>query len=1616
MSRAVLRRYLPLWVPVGLLLLGSLSESAWGQFALDAGGATSGPELFRTVPREMGLALASAQKAVADGRGQDAIDLLSAIINPEEAEFSRLKPDDAAQDYFEPADPQDPTKKGTLTSVKARAQRMLGSLPEKMRELYQLKFGQIADLRLRDAIVTGDLQELQGVGRRYFHTKAGYDATFLAGRLELERGQPLGAAMTLQRLRDESPAAGQYEPELSLLLASAWRYAGNAELASETVKQLIARGGGRVKIGGKEVPVPRAGEDPLVWLAAVLPQENLAGETAGVESEWRLYRGNPARNATTIGDMPLAYRGMQLRWQLPVVNNPTEEIEVGKQFKSQLDDSVPVIPSLHPLAVGNQLLMRTPNKIVGVDFETGKRIWQYPPGDNEEENSTQPPAPQFNGLQMNAQNFSRGGQLRQRIWQDLPYGQISSDGERVFVLDSLSFVTTNPNYAVNRFGMRNVDQSNKPQSELVALELKTEGKIAWSVGGTGSNEPRLEGAFFLGPPLPVLDQLFVLVEMNGEIRLVSLDPKEGKELWSQQLAMMDRQVTLDPARRLAGATPSFADGTLVCPTGAGAVVAVDVATRRLRWGFEYRKEINELNPQLMQIRRAQAAQQRLTTPSWVDNTVTLARGVVVLTPVDDESRMFGIDLLTGAKKWERDRGDMLFVAGVAGDRVIIVGKSQVTAARLDDGKDAWKAPRTFPTGEMPSGRGFISGNFYFQPTTGRKLLKIDTTTGTIVDQIETETMLGNLVCYKDELISQSHESVTTYYQLGALRRRVVDTLKTKPADIWSLARLGELQLYDGDRVQALATLRKAHQLAPDGSPELQELETLLVTTLLAELRVNFAENERLAAEVEELVKEPEQRIEYLRLMAQGWQKAGQSQRAFETYLKLADQTPADDNRVVRDPAQLDQIDPRWQVRRERWLAVRLAELLREAQGPQVAALNAAAQERLDAARANTGVGMLRRAIDLFALYPAAGPAKLELARRLMASSEYTEAEQVLLSLDDSPRPELAASAYALYADLLVRCGRPEEAAAHYQRLAGRFADVKNLDGKTGKQILAALPEQSPLRALLVGPTPWAGGKVEELAARPTEGRQSYGQRSYQVPIRRQEGPLAPGTQLAIELNSSLLVNNGLGQTLLRVPLLQQNARYVNSAYVTNYALGRGHLLIGNIGLEVLAIDTLRPQDPKQENRILWRQDVARPNMTNTIGIQPRTVIKTPTSAWGTPRAGQLELGNKLMGGVGPVSEQGICFQRMRDIVCLDPLTGEMLWQRDGFDAGCDLFGDETLLVVIQPDEKDKDADSEVVFLDPLDGREVGRGKAPRSDMRWVSVGRNLLTWSDAGEKRTLKLVDLMDKNRVVWSFETSSQAKGVIVGGDEVAILDPAGKFDVLGLADGSSRISAQVEPETKLTEINVLRSGRQYILLANQGPPDTYGNNVSISPAPGGFQTVLQRGRVYAFDRVTRKATWQAPAYVDSYGFPLDQPSELPVLVFLRQVVKPQPNGTREMRTDVLCLDRRDGRPLMDRTDLKMQTNFFSVKGDPPQQTVTLELPNGMVYALKFTDQPTPPMAPAQNGDQTAAQGGKQGRVELKRPPVDDPFGPPDLIVPADPFGGPAPIPLPRLAPPRNR
>ncbi len=138
-------------------------------------------------------------------------------------------------------------------SLKSEAQQMLGGMPAAGAELYELQFGARARQMLDEAIAGGSVTGLTEVSRRFFHTQAGYEATFLLGLDHLDHGQALAGALVLKRLRDQSRVADQFEPALSLALATCWLRAASPKEARETLSALRARHpDARIQIGGKE--------------------------------------------------------------------------------------------------------------------------------------------------------------------------------------------------------------------------------------------------------------------------------------------------------------------------------------------------------------------------------------------------------------------------------------------------------------------------------------------------------------------------------------------------------------------------------------------------------------------------------------------------------------------------------------------------------------------------------------------------------------------------------------------------------------------------------------------------------------------------------------------------------------------------------------------------------------------------------------------------------------------------------------------------------------------------------------------------------------------------------------------------------------------------------------------------------------------------------------------------------------------------------------------------------------------------------------------------------------------------------------------------------------------
>jgi len=1547
------------WLSAVLIWFGA------GEVALSLDAADVGANywnVFQPAPSDVRRPLMYAEKAIEEGRYSDAALRLGQLLMNESLD------DPEAQDYFLVGTDEGGT---ALVSerLKAKVQRLIGDLSAAGRQAYQLQFGAQARALLDEALAEESTGKLTDVIRRFFHTRAGYEASLLAGQREMAEGRPLVAALHLQRLAEVPAAAAEFDPELSLLLATCWWYADMPEQAQAVVEALKKRlPRATVRVAERDVPLFADDRPALDSFRQLLG----AGDLATPEvTQWVMHRGNAQRNARTRGSLPM----MNFRWLVPTTLDREDEKVVERMARQYRDEGRAAIPALQPLAAGNTVVMRTPGKLLGVDFSSGKRIWVWPPWEDESANLYQGDMDRFRV----AVRGDREQELQQRIWDDALYGQISSDGQSVFVLDELGFAPSVANQAqqiiIAQGGMA-FRQPGAPQSsnQLVSLSLARQGAAQWIVGGeNGEDEPKLAGAFFLGPPLPLEGKLYVIAEFNGEIRLVVLDAKTGRLQWQQQLAHVEnRTILVDAGRRLTGATPSYDGGVLVCPTSAGAVVAVDVTMRSLLWGLQYVKRPETKRQQFFGFAPFNMAGPKPAGSRWSDASVTIAEGRVLVTAVESDE-LYCLDLRTGKPVWPaQPRDDRLYLACVHQGQAVFAGVSHVSAIRLADGQGAWAKP--VELSDAPSGRGFYSDQFYFLPTLGAELLKIDLAKGEIVQRAGTALVLGNLVCFRDEILSQGPECLSVFWQSEPLRRHVERALAEKPNDVGTLARFGELLLQEGKRVEAIDTFRKAHQLSPGD----ETVRHLLITAMLASLREDFAGYAPAAPEIQRLIDRPSQQSEYLRIMAHGWQRQGALQKAFDAYLELA--KLRDDLQASGGAAEmeLERIDRSWNVRADRWLQARFGELLQAASGADREAMERTVQQHFEQATSSGELSALRKFERLFGLHPKAEAVRLRLARQLVKAGELLAAELLLSRLERSGDAALRAAAVAELADLMVQTRQNDVALRYYRKLADEYAGAVCRDGKTGQQLFEQAAETAAIREAIELARPWPFGKAEISESQQRTSQFISYRRVFACEQRQRTGPALDGLAVFYDqARNAILVQDGSGNVMLNVSL--GNRRLAAPDFSPAHFRMCGHLLVVCMGMEVLAIDTMRAIGAvgKPTDAILWRHDLVRPNITGNM-YHTQLQIQKLAHPWGGNRLTFANQEKELVGVTGPLLDCGAFYLEGRTLVCADPLTGEPIWSRDGMPSGADLYGDGEWIFVAPP------SGGVAQVFHALDGTQGEARPAESLAYRWATWGRHVLAWNVKGAENAAGTRDpnneqddeqLSQVPRDVWLYDAltgteiwreqlPALTRGTLVDGDEVALLQPDGRFVIRSLRGPELVLEARLNPEENLRSVYVLRSQDQYLVATNH-VEQTPANNppIQIRSITGGGEVPLVTGQLYAFERSTGKTAWPAPVAIERFGFPLDQPRETPVLLFLRQFTPPTGQGPRREQTSILCLDRRDGKPLplLDKAEIPAQTNTFDVVADRRKQTVTIGLPSKsfVIKLSEASDNPPPQEEP---------------------------------------------------------
>jgi outer membrane protein assembly factor BamB len=267
-----------------------------------------------------------------------------------------------------------------------------------------------------------------------------------------------------------------------------------------------------------------------------------------------------------------------------------------------------------------------------------------------------------------------------------------------------------------------------------------------------------------------------VIEKDLQIRLVCLDAARGRLLWSQALAVPPERLLADVARRVQAIHLAYADGVLVCPTHVGAVVGVDLLRRSVAWAYPYREEVPPDESELPLGRWFRGRPRNLPRlrAEWRATAPVVHAGRVFFTAPDTAS-LHCLDLRTGTLHWKAERADGdLYLAGVHGDRVVLVGRQNCRALRPADGQPLWTAE----TG-VPSGLGVADGAVYYLPCKAAgpdkepAVLALDLERGTVRERAAAPEgeVPGNLVFAGDTLLAQTVTAVTAYPRAAEAKDR-----------------------------------------------------------------------------------------------------------------------------------------------------------------------------------------------------------------------------------------------------------------------------------------------------------------------------------------------------------------------------------------------------------------------------------------------------------------------------------------------------------------------------------------------------------------------------------------------------------------------------------------------------------------------------------------------------------------------------------------------------------------------------------------------------------------------------------------------------------------------------
>lgn len=1467
---------------------------------------------FMQAPRPVTRLLNEGVDGIREKRYADAISALYALLTDDAEELPVVF---RGQDFFTPESLVAQQSQLYNDSVRGRADKILATLPSDAREILAVQYGVTARQKLSEAVSQHDQVAIAWVARNFPHTESSYDALALIARQRLLEGSPIAAALTFRRLLEYPVARDRFGPSLLKAATATLRQASRIDAAVELMSLYSPLfPGGSIDLDGRQISLG----SPDDWREILENSVELSGATSVdyVASDWTTVGGNAERNAVAKTGMPIP----SVRWAKNIHANVLEKNAIESYERNKAREGSLLLPKFSLRMTNNYVISKTTDDtILAIDFETGNIKWLMSNAVADLRSSSgqraaiaSPDEPPEN--------------IRSRVWDSDSFGHFSTDRERIFAVRE-------KDRGVQRTAF---SRSSAPsRNYLAAYSIENEGGFLWTAGNapayglpSASLVPdALRDAFFMGPPLPVDGQLYCLLEARGQIMLAVFDAASGELAWQQQLANApQRQFGMGSQRDNQLLTPTFTEGLIVCPTGVGAIVAIDQVTRDIRWSYMYGGASAGAPTTSGFMRRPRLAQSQ-------DSRVIAGEGFVAVSPSNVGS-LLCLDVLDGEPKRKPVRDELLgYPISIRNGEILVAGKRRLRWFSVDS--DQKREGPVYPDGKLLAGRCVNLGDELLLPLSERTVARIDGKSGKLLESVDVSRPVGNLFAYKNNLLSVNETEIVAYFTRDGLKDTLGETQQLSAA---LLNRRSLLSLADDKPLDAIMLLEQALELEPGGV----ESQYLMAEALMQGLKSDYARYRELAVKYEDVVPDRLLKSQLMQMLALGDIDMGEYSAAFKRLLELLRNQPADEFSPTKAVGETISLSDRHSVDGDAWIASTLARAFEKSNASEKVELGRLVTERANDIRSRV-VSFRRRQLAYFAWLPPAHPFILELAEDLQQLRDYTAAETLLQPVLLSGTRENVTAAKRLLAVL-----PPTE--VQYLGVLGR----------RGRSLVQSQDLSLPQLEKLGFPdaAKWKSGRLEFG----TGGTQHYQPGRLVPQVTQRWG--RPPIPITLE-GKRVSIYNGLGEVVTTMGYPRSTANGEPDQLLVRSTL-RGGLLILETVAEVAAFDIQRGLHARPDD-LLWRKSLTT-NSATARSIEPTVRADEPRLGfWVAHR----QIGGGNSSGVGPLTASGIPIQIGERVSMQSALTGETLWSRVGYREQLQFLSNGSELAILEQTELGQCA---VEILDARDGSELRKYIRATDRVPWFSCGplsvdtQQRYDAPDNGIESPYKLE--------VWNPFTDETMLSLPLGvgarcekyaSHYVAIVEPDGKLHYIdlerlaenkpapkkpaptkpaptkevpdgeavtptGYADLDGYSVFDVPVSSGLDSIAVEQFGTRMLVISNsRGEGPTLRANELYTPDEPVGSFIPVNGHIYAIDTTSGQLAWPSSGEVYNMLLPRKQPRESIYMALFRP---------KDSKAELAMIRLTDG-SIASHQQVVAKSNIhsFSMTLAPLQQAFYVEL-----------------------------------------------------------------------------